>query len=71
VPYVTGPLVALSLQPDEDSAPPVSSFSDGDIAVVAAFAILVAVVFGFDMVRTWWDTNEWRRDARRRRRELR
>jgi hypothetical protein len=46
---VSAPLVALTLQPDDEGA--------------------VAAVFGFDMLRTWWNTNQWRREARRRRRE--
>jgi hypothetical protein len=67
-----GPLVAFSLQPEEDpGSHSASSFSDGDMAIVGAFAILAVAVFGFDLWRTWWDTNQWRRDARRRRRELR
>jgi hypothetical protein len=46
---VSTPLVALTLQPDDEGA--------------------AAAVFGFDMLRTWWNTNQWRREARRRRRE--
>jgi hypothetical protein len=65
-------LVALMLrQPDEPAEVPVSSFSDGDLVIFASFIILIGAVFGFDMFRTWWATNQWRRDARRRRRELR
>jgi hypothetical protein len=69
---VSGPLVALTLQPDEEPVVlPSSPFSDGDLVLVAAFVILILVVFGYDMLRTWWNTNQWRRDARRRRRPLR
>jgi hypothetical protein len=65
-------LVALLLQPDDEPTDaPVSPVSEGDILILGAFAIVVGIVFGFDLLRTWWDTNEWRRDARRRRRELR
>ena len=70
---MSGPLVALALlQPDaEPVVLPPSPFSDGDFVILTAFVILVAVIFGFDMLRTWWNTNQWRREARRRRRELR
>ena len=69
---MSGPLVALTLQPDaEPDVLPPSPFSDGDLALVAAFVILVAVIFGYDLFRTWWTTNQWRREARRRRRPLR
>jgi hypothetical protein len=65
-------LVALTLQPeDEPASMPQSAITDGDLAIAATFAIIIAVVFGFDLVRTWWETNQWRRDARRRRRDLR
>lgn len=71
-PVVTGPLVALTLQPeDPDSLIPHSPLSDGDVIVFVAFIVIVGLVFGFDMARTWWETNRWRRDARRRRREIR
>jgi hypothetical protein len=64
--------VALTLQPDDEPASiPQSGITDGDLAIAATFAIIVGVVFGFDLIRTWWETNQWRRDARRRRRELR
>jgi hypothetical protein len=66
------PLTALMLQPaDEPAVLPPSPLSDGDLVIAAAFVIIIGVAFGFDMFRTWWDTNEWRREARRRRRELR
>jgi hypothetical protein len=64
-------LVASSLQPDEPATLPPSPFSEGDVLLLIAFVVVVAGVFGFDMVRTWWETNEWRRDARRRKREMR
>ncbi|HEY2904676.1 MAG TPA: hypothetical protein VGJ29_02190 [Vicinamibacterales bacterium] len=68
---MNGPLVALTLQPEDDPVPPASPFSDGDIAVFAAFIVIIAAVLGFDMIRTWWNTNEWRRRPRRRRRPVR
>jgi hypothetical protein len=64
-------LLALVLQPEESADLPASPISDNDLLLLAAFVLLIAAVFGFDMLRTWWDTNKWRRDARRRRRELR
>jgi hypothetical protein len=70
-PDVSGPLISLVLQPDEPVVVPSNPLSDGDLAIFAAFVVIIAAVFGFDMFRTWWDTNQWRRDARRRRRELR
>ena len=66
------PLIALVLQPDDEPAPlPHSPLSEGDLLIGVAFVVIIAAVFGFDMIRTWWETNEWRREARRRRRELR
>jgi hypothetical protein len=67
---VTQALVALTLQP-EDAEAPGSPLSEGDVILFGAFVVIVAVVFGFDMARTWWETTRWRRDARRRRREIR
>jgi hypothetical protein len=64
-------LLALALQPDDAADIPSSPVSEGDVVLIAAFVLLIVVVVGFDMFRTWWDTNQWRRDARRRRRELR
>ena len=60
----------LFLQPDEPVTLPPSPFSDGDLAVFAAFVIIVVGVVGFDMVRTWRETNQWKRNARRRRKEM-
>ena len=70
---IHGPLIALTLQPDEPPAegPPPSPFADGDFLLFALFVVVVGGVFGFDMMRTWWETNRWKRDARRRRREMR
>jgi hypothetical protein len=68
---VNGPLVALTLQPDDPDAPPSRPFSDEELLIFGAFVTVVAAVFAFDMMRTWWESNEWRRDARRRRREQR
>lgn len=66
-----GPLVALALQPEPGDLAPSSPLSEGDVILFAAFVVIVALVFGFDMARTWWETTRWRRDARRRRREIR
>jgi hypothetical protein len=65
--------LALSLwwQPEEPVTLPSSPFSEGDVLLFIALVLVVAGVFGFDMVRTWWETNEWKRDARRRKREMR
>jgi hypothetical protein len=65
-----GPLMALVLQPEDGEAPP-STVSEGDVVLFASFVVILALVFGFDMIRTWWETTRWRRDARRRRRDLR
>jgi len=67
---VSGPLVALTLQPEDSDLPP-ASLNEGDVILVVAFVAIVAPVFGFDMARTWWETTRWRRDARRRRRAIR
>ncbi len=64
-------LLALALQPDEPPDLPSNPLSEGDLLLIAAFVLLIGGVLGFDMLRTWWDTNKWRRDARRRRRQLR
>jgi hypothetical protein len=69
---MNGPLIALTLQPEDD--PPVlpsNPLSEGDLVIFAVFIVLLGIVFGFDIVRTWWDTNEWRREYRRRRRQPR
>jgi hypothetical protein len=68
---MNGLIVAVSLQPDEPVTLPPNPFSEGDLLLFMAFAVVIAGVFGYDMVRTWWETNEWKREARRRKRELR
>jgi hypothetical protein len=69
-PHVSGSLVALTLQPEDSDTPPVA-VGEGDVILFVAFVAIVVLVFGFDMARTWWETTRWRRDARRRRREIR
>jgi hypothetical protein len=64
-------VTALTVQPEEPVTLPTSPLSEGDILLFVAFVLVVAAVFGFDMMRTWWETNRWRRDARRRKREMR
>ena len=66
-------LIALALQPQGEDyvVLPPSPFSEGDLALFISFVVILGVVFSFDMIRTWWETNQWRRDARRRRRDLR
>lgn len=69
---MTVPLIALTLQPDEEPVVlPSNPLSQGDTVLFVAFILIVAIVFGIDMVRTWWETNQWKRDARRRRRDQR
>jgi hypothetical protein len=68
---VTGPLFALVLQPEEPVVLPPNPLSEGDVLLFVVFVLVVAAAFGFDMARTWWETNEWKRDARKRRREQR
>lgn len=46
---------------------PSNPLSDGDTLIFAAFVVIITAVFGFDLLRTWWNTNQWRREARRRR----
>jgi hypothetical protein len=69
---VTVLLLALALQPAEEeyAVLPQSPLSEGDLLLFVGFIAILAVVFGFDMMRTWWDTNQWKRDARRRRRQM-
>ncbi len=65
-------LFALALQPPgEDYAVlPTSPFSEGDLALFITFVIILAAVFSFDMIRTWWETNQWKREGRRKRPKL-
>ena len=65
-------LLALALQPPADDyvVLPSSPLSEGDVILFAVFIVILAVVFGYDMVRTWWETNRWKRDARRKRRQM-
>jgi hypothetical protein len=63
-------LVALTLadpDPEEPSIPP-SPIGEGEILIFTAFVVVIGSVFAFDMIRTWWETNRWRREERRRRR---
>jgi hypothetical protein len=63
--------VALTLaDPDADEPDfiPKSPIGEGEIRILLAFALVIGAVFAFDMIRTWWETTRWRRDARRRRR---
>jgi hypothetical protein len=69
-PDMSGLLFALVLQPEIGPLPiPRNPLSNGD--VFAAFIVIIASVLGFDMLRTWWNTNEWRRRPRRKRRPAR
>ena len=63
---------ALAVQPPADDyvVLPSSPLSEGDVILFAAFVVILAVVFGYDMIRTWWKTNQWKRDARRKRRQM-
>ena len=67
---MTALLFALSLDPDEAELIPRNPLSDGDHLVLIAFIAIVGMALGYELFRTWWNTNEWRREARRRRREL-
>ena len=60
----------FALQPEQDALPS-NPISDGDVVLLVAFVVVVVAVFAYDMIRTWWDTNAWKREARRRRREQR
>jgi hypothetical protein len=63
--------LALGAQPPEEYVlVPRSPLSEGDLLLFTAFVLILAAVFGFDMLRTWWQTNTWRRDARRKRRQM-
>jgi hypothetical protein len=62
--------LALFLQPPgdddaDDAVPFVSEIGSPLFIVIAAFIALVVV---FDLLRTWWQTNEWRRSTRHQRR---
>ena len=60
-----------TLQPADDGggAPVATRSARATSSSSSRSSSIVAAVFGFDMIRTWWETNQWRRDARRRRRE--
>ena len=60
--------MALFFQPEdaEDADPGPSSDLGSSVFVLLAASI--AAIFAFDVIRTWWQTNEWRREARRPRR---
>ena len=64
--------IALTLadpEPDEPEFIPKSPIGESEMYLLLAFGAAVIGVFAFDMIRTWWETNRWRREARRRRRE--
>lgn len=63
--------LALALQPagEDYVVLPPNPLSEGDLVLFGAVVLILGVVFFFDMIRTWWTTNQWRRDARRQRRE--
>jgi hypothetical protein len=60
-------LFALAVQPEEEvvAAPLLSA---GEVELIIGLALMIGSVFALDMVRTWWETNRWRREERRRRR---
>jgi hypothetical protein len=64
--------IALTLadpDPEEPEFIPKSPIGEGEMLILISFALVIGAVFAFDMIRTWWETTRWRRDARRRRRE--
>jgi hypothetical protein len=61
---------ALLLQPEEDGPPPLINLSAGEATLLVAFVAIIGGVFAIDMFRTWWETNQWRREERKRRRQL-
>ena len=65
--------LALTLQPADEEyvVLPPSPLSEGDLLIFAGFAVIVAIVLGFDTLKIWWTANRWRRDERRRRRMMR
>jgi hypothetical protein len=65
--------VALLLQPDGsgDTMASWSPFDHGEVEIIIALCFAIAGIFAFDMIRTWRETNRWKREARRRRRDLR
>ena len=66
-------MIGLSVQPPGEDyvVLPSSPLSEGDVLIFAGFLVILAVVFGYDMLRTWWETNRWKRDERRKRRQMR
>ena len=62
--------LALFLQPEQgepvDDGPPFISEIGSPLFILVV--TLVGAIFAFDLIRTWWQTNEWRREQRRQRR---
>ncbi len=52
--------------PGDDDAPPF--ISDIGSPLFILIVTLIAAVFLVDVVRTWWQTNQWRRSQPRQRR---
>jgi hypothetical protein len=62
---------ALVIEPSsdgqsDDDAPPLVSEIGSPLFIL--IVTLIAAVFLVDVVRTWWQTNEWRRSQPRQRR---
>jgi hypothetical protein len=60
--------LALFYQPEDTDVPDVAPASDFGMSVFVLLAVSIAAIFAFDVLRTWWQTNEWRRELRRPRR---
>ena len=62
--------LAMFLQPEQEDAvddrPPFVSEIGSPLFVL--IVAVIAAIFAFDVIRTWWQTNEWRRERRRQRR---
>jgi hypothetical protein len=61
---------ALLLQPEDDGPAPLLGLSSGEATLLVAFVAIIGGVFAIDMFRTWRETNQWRREERKRRRQL-
>ena len=60
--------MALFYQPEDADVPESAPTSAFGTTAFVVLGVSIAAIFAFDVIRTWWQTNEWRRELRRPRR---